>query len=96
MFFSRAELKRRRRASKSNSAAASPKGAARIECTSEQDAREAAQAGADVLMLDNYSGEQVRLPSFPTFPPAPTVPTPCYLRVPFLASPPSPPTHHRS
>jgi len=31
-----------------------------VECTSQQDAEEAAEAGADVLMLDNYSGEQLR------------------------------------
>uniref|UniRef100_A0A7S2CYV5 Nicotinate-nucleotide pyrophosphorylase [carboxylating] n=1 Tax=Haptolina brevifila TaxID=156173 RepID=A0A7S2CYV5_9EUKA len=31
-----------------------------VECTSEQDAREACEAGADIVMLDNYSGEQLR------------------------------------
>lgn len=31
-----------------------------VECTSEQDAREAATAGADVLMLDNYAGEELK------------------------------------
>merc|ERR1719453_1412226 len=31
-----------------------------VECTSQQDAREAAAAGADVIMLDNYSGEQLQ------------------------------------
>jgi len=30
-----------------------------VECTSEQDAREACEAGADVIMLDNYSGDQL-------------------------------------
>jgi len=32
-----------------------------VECTSQQDAREAATAGADVIMLDNYSGEQLQV-----------------------------------
>ena len=31
-----------------------------VECTSEEDAIEAAQAGADVIMLDNYNGEQLK------------------------------------
>jgi len=31
-----------------------------VECTSEQDAREAATAGADVLMLDNYTPEELK------------------------------------
>ena len=31
-----------------------------VECTSEQDAIEAAEAGADVIMLDNYQGEQLK------------------------------------
>merc|ERR1719201_1880937 len=31
-----------------------------VECTSEKDAVEAAEAGADVLMLDNYSGEELK------------------------------------
>jgi len=31
-----------------------------VECTSQQDAEEAAEAGADVLMLDNYSGSQLK------------------------------------
>jgi len=31
-----------------------------VECTSEQDAREACAAGADVVMLDNYKGEELK------------------------------------
>ena len=31
-----------------------------VECTSEQDAIEAATAGADVIMLDNYKGEELK------------------------------------
>jgi len=31
-----------------------------VECTSEQDAVEACQAGADVIMLDNYTGDQLK------------------------------------
>jgi len=31
-----------------------------VECTSEQDAREACEAGADILMLDNYSPEELK------------------------------------
>jgi len=31
-----------------------------VECTSEEDAREACAAGADVVMLDNYSGEELK------------------------------------
>ena len=31
-----------------------------VECTSEQDAREACTAGADVIMLDNYTGPELK------------------------------------
>ena len=31
-----------------------------VECTSEQDACEACEAGADVVMLDNYAGEELK------------------------------------
>lgn len=31
-----------------------------VECTSHQDAMEAGEAGADVIMLDNYSGEELK------------------------------------
>lgn len=31
-----------------------------VECTSEKDAVEAAEAGADVIMLDNYKGEELK------------------------------------
>mmetsp|Transcript_102236 Transcript_102236/g.305204 ORF Transcript_102236/g.305204 Transcript_102236/m.305204 type:complete len:317 (-) Transcript_102236:132-1082(-) len=31
-----------------------------VECTSEQDAREACTAGADVVMLDNYKGDELK------------------------------------
>ena len=31
-----------------------------VECTSERDAQEAAEAGADVLMLDNYSPDELK------------------------------------
>jgi len=31
-----------------------------VECTSQQDAQEAAEAGADVIMLDNYKGEELK------------------------------------
>ena len=33
---------------------------AQVECTSRTDAREACEAGADVIMLDNYGGEELR------------------------------------
>lgn len=32
-----------------------------VECTSQQDAREAAEAGADVIMLDNYVGAELKV-----------------------------------
>jgi len=32
-----------------------------VECTSEQDAVEACEAGADIVMLDNYSGDQLKV-----------------------------------
>lgn len=31
-----------------------------VECTSEQDAREACEAGADIVMLDNYKGAELQ------------------------------------
>jgi nicotinate-nucleotide pyrophosphorylase (carboxylating) len=31
-----------------------------VECTSQQDAIEAAKAGADVIMLDNYTGDELK------------------------------------